>query len=441
MDPILIASLGLIGMFVLIALHVPIGVAMATAGVVGFGALGGWKPALSLLATEPVSVISSLDLAVIPLFLLMGSFAGISGLSSDIYRLAYAFVGHRRGGLALATIGGCAGFGAVCGSSLATAATMSRVALPEMLNRGYSTTLATGSIAAGGTLGMLIPPSVVMVIYAFLTEQFVITLFVAALIPGIIAIGAHFIAINILVARNPEIGPAGDRMPWSERLGVLKDSWGVLVLLLAVIGGIYGGVFTVNEAASLGAGLAFFFAVARRKMTMEAFWEALKDTAANTAMIYLIIAGASVFSSFITLSKMPDALVTLIADANLHPLMVIFVLMVVYLILGSVFDTIAAMVITLPFVFPLILDLGYHPIWWGVILVMVIEVGMITPPIGMNVFVLYGVAKTVPLNVIFRGILPFFYADIVRIIIIILFPALALWLPEFLGYNLKISLH
>ncbi|MEK9679387.1 MAG: TRAP transporter large permease subunit, partial [Rhodospirillaceae bacterium] len=252
--------------------------------------------------------------------------------------------------------------------------------------------------------------------------------------------GAHFIAINILVARNPEIGPAGDRMPWPERLGVLKESWGVLVLLLAVIGGIYGGVFTVNEAASLGAGLAFLFAIGRRKMTMDAFWDVLKDTAANTAMIYLIIAGASVFSSFITLSKMPDALVTLIADANLHPLMVIFVLMVVYLILGSVFDTIAAMVITLPFVFPLILDLGYHPIWWGVILVMVIEVGMITPPIGMNVFVLFGVAKTIPLNVIFRGILPFFYADIVRITIIILFPALALWLPEFLGYNLKISL-
>ncbi len=441
MDPIFIATLGLIGMFVLIGLHVPIGVAMATAGVVGFGLLGGWKPAISLLATEPVSVFTSLDLAVIPLFLLMGSFAGVSGLSSDIYRLAYAFIGHRRGGLALATIGGCAGFGAVCGSSLATAATMGRVALPEMLDRGYSTTLATGSVAAGGTLGMLIPPSVVMVIYAFLTEQFVITLFVAALIPGLIAIGAHFVAINILVHRNPDIGPAGDKMGWSERLQVCQESWGVLALLFAVIGGIYGGVFTVNEAASLGAGLAFFFAVFRRRLTLDAFWQVLKDTAANTAMIYLIIAGASVFSSFITLSKMPDAVVTLISDAQLPALLVIFVLMVVYLILGSVFDTIAAMVITLPFVFPLILDLGYHPIWFGVILVMIIEVGMITPPIGMNVFVLYGVAEKIPLNVIFRGILPFFYADLIRITIIILFPALALWLPEVMGYNLHITLN
>ncbi len=437
MDPILIAAVGLLGMFVLIALHIPIGVAMAMAGLVGFGVLGGWKPAASLFATEPVSVFSSVDLAVIPLFLLMGSFAGVSGLSADIYRLAYAFLGHRRGGLAMATIGGCAGFGAVCGSSVATAATMGRVALPEMLKRGYSPTLATGSIAAGGTLGMLIPPSVIMVIYAYLTEQFVITLFIAALIPALIAVLAHFITIGILVKRNPEIGPAGGRLSWAERAGVLKESWGVLLLLGAVIGGIYGGVFTVTEAASLGAGLAFAFTVVRGKLTMASFWEVLKDTASNSAMIYLIIAGASIFSHFITISKMPDALVAAITAMALPPLAVIFVLMVVFLILGSIFDTVAAMVITMPFIFPLIINLGYHPIWWGIVLVMVIEVGMITPPIGMNVFVIFGVADGIPLKTIFKGILPFFYADLLRITLIILFPALTLWLPEVLGYNMN----
>ncbi|HEX9835804.1 MAG TPA: TRAP transporter large permease [Alphaproteobacteria bacterium] len=437
MDPILLAALGIAGMFVLILLHVPIGVAMAVAGFVGFGFLGGFGPAATLFATEPVGVFASLELAVIPLFLLMGSFAGVSGLSSDIYRLAYAFVGHRRGGLALATIGGCATFGAVCGSSLATAATMGRVALPEMLARGYAPTLASGAIAAGGTLGMLIPPSVVMVIYAFLAEQFVITLFVAALVPGLIAVACHFVAIAIYVRVNDGSGPAGERMAWRERLVVARDSWGVLLLLLAVIGGIYGGVFTVTEAASLGAGLAFLFAAARGRLTRATFWQVMHETATNSAMIYLIIAGASIFTYFITATKMPDALVAAIREMHLAPLVVIAVLMVVYLILGSIFDTVAAMVITMPFVFPLVLSLGYNPVWWGVVMVMVIEVGMITPPIGMNVFVIYGVARDIALATIFRGILPFLYADLTRIAIIILFPGLALWLPATLGYNLE----
>ncbi|MEE8396592.1 MAG: TRAP transporter large permease [bacterium] len=433
MDPIVLASLGLVGMFVLILLHIPIGIAMAMAGLVGFGFLGGFGPAASLLGTEPISVISNLDLAVIPLFLLMGSFAGVSGLSSDIYRLAYALLGHRRGGLALATIGGCAAFGAVCGSSLATTATMGRVALPEMLKRGYEPTLATGAIAAGGTLGMLIPPSVIMVIYAYLAEQFVITLFIAAIIPGAIAVALHFLTIGVVVRLNPAAGPAGDRLPWPERWQVARESWGVVLLLVAVIGGIYGGVFTVTEAASLGAGLAFLFTVARGRLNMAAFWQVLKETASNTAMIYLIIAGASILTYFITATKMPDALVTAIIAMELPPLVVILTLMVVYLILGSIFDTVAAMVITMPFVFPLVTGLGYDPIWWGIVLVMVIEVGMITPPIGLNVFVLFGVAENIPLKTIFTGIVPFLIADLVRITIIILFPILALWLPLALG--------
>lgn len=433
MDPILLAVMGLLGMFVLILLHVPIGVSMGVAGIVGYGLLNDFGPAITLAATETAGVLASTDLAVIPLFLLMGSFAGASGLSADIYRLAFALIGHRRGGLALATIGGCAGFGAVCGSSVATAATMGRVALPEMLKRNYAPSLATGCIAAGGTLGMLIPPSIIMVIYAFLTEQFVITLFIAAIVPAIIAVAMHLLAISVVVRLNPAAGPAGEVMPWRERWQVIKQSWGVLFLLIAVIGGIYGGVFTVNEAAALGAVLAFLFTVFRGKFSLTTLTEVVRDAALNTAMIYIIIAGASIFTFFIADTRMPAALTTLITDANLPPLAVIFVLMAMYLILGAIFDTVAAMLITMPFIFPLVTGLGYNPIWWGIVLVMVMEVGMITPPIGMNVFVIYGAAKNVALKTIFAGILPFFYADLVRITIIILFPALVLWLPTALG--------
>lgn len=437
MDPLLISVLGIIGMFALIALHVPIGVAMAAAGAIGFGVLSAnWKPAVSMFATELSGVISSPELAVVPLFLLMGSFAGVSGLSADIYRLAYAFVGHRKGGLAFATIGGCAGFGAVCGSSVATAATMGRVALPEMLSRNYSPRLASGSVAAGGTLGMLIPPSVIMVIYAFITEKFVITLFVAALIPAVLALLGHFIAIWIQIYRNPEIGPAGETVTWPERLRVLKQSWGVMVLLGAVIGGIYGGVFTVVEAAALGAGLSFLFTVGRGKLSWASLGQVLKETAAASSMLYVMVTGASIFSFFISASRLPVSLVQNIQALDLSPIVVVYAVVILYLILGSIFDSIAAMLITLPFVFPLITGMGYDPYWWGVILVMVMEIGLITPPIGMNVFVIFGVADNIPLKTIFSGIYPFFYADIVRINILIWFPLISLWLPRALGMNL-----
>lgn len=435
MDPVTLAGMGIAGMLILIVLQIPIGIAMATAGVVGFALMTNWSTAISLIGSKAVSTLSSEELAVIPLFLLMGSFANSSGLASDIYRLAYAFIGHRRGGLALATIGGCAGFGAVCGSSLATAATMGRVALPEMLKRGYQPSLATGSIAAGGTLGMLIPPSVIMVIYAFLAEQFVITMFVAALIPGLLAVLGHFIAIMTVVRRNPDAGPAGEKTGRADKVQALKQSTGVLLLVLIVVGGIYGGVFTVNEAAALGTMVALFFTIIRGKLNWNTVLQAMQETARNTAMIYLIIIGASVFASFITITKMPEFVVEGIGGLGLPPLVIILALFVLFLLLGSIFDAVAAMVITFPFIYPLVTDLGYDPIWWGVVLLMTIEVGMITPPIGMNVFVIHGVARDIPLQTIFRGIFPFFYADITRILIIILFPALALWLPKFLGFN------
>lgn len=433
MDPLVLAALGIGLMFLLIALHVPIGVAMGLSGFICVGLLLGWDPAISLFKTSPSGLIANRELAVIPLFLLMGSFAGAAGLSADLYRLAYALVGHYRGGLAMSTIGACAGFGAVCGSSLATAATMTRVALPEMLQRDYAPTLATGCIAAGGTLGMLIPPSIIMVLYALLTEQSVIALFVAAIIPGLFAVLLHFAAIAIYVRMHPEAGPAGPRMSWAERLRVVRESWRVVVLAVVVSGGIYGGVFTVAEAAAVGTCMALIFAVSSGRLTRSVLWQVLSESAANTGMIYMIVIGAHIFTYFVTLSNLPSAMTDWIQSLGVHPLVVMFLLYVMYLILGSIFDTVAAMVITLPFVFPLILALGFNPIWFGVINVMVIEIGLITPPIGINVFILHGIAGDIPLSTIFKGIVPFLVADLSRLVVLTLFPAMALWLPTVLG--------
>tara|TARA_R110002110_G_scaffold13696_9_gene65548 strand:+ start:1904 stop:3211 length:1308 start_codon:yes stop_codon:yes gene_type:complete len=433
MDPILTGLIGLGAMFLMIILHIPIGIAMGLTGLVGVATIIGWGPAVSLLGTEPSSAIANEGLAVLALFLLMGAFAGAGGLSADIYRMAYSLVGHWRGGLCMATVGGCAGFGAVCGSSVATTATMARIALPEMLNRGYRPTLASGVIAAGGTLGMLIPPSVVMILYGILTEQFVIALFAAAIIPGLLTVAFYFATIAIYVRISPDAGPAGPRVPWAERLVVVGESWRVIVLAIVVSGGIYSGVFTVTEAAAVGASLAFIFTALRGRMNRRSFLNCLGETAANTGLIFTIIIGASIFSYFVTLSQLPGAVVDNIEALNLHPLLVILLLQIMYLILGSIFDTIAAMVITLPFVYPLVIGMGYDPIWWGVVNVMVMEIGMITPPIGINVFVLHGMAKDLPLKTIFTGITPFFIADICRLAVVTLFPSLALWLPQYWG--------
>lgn len=430
MDPIAIAILGILFMFLLILLQVPIGIAMAVVGMLGFGALSGFGPAVTIIATEASSAIANPDLAVIPIFLLMGNFATSAGLSGDIYNLAYAFFGHRRGGLALATIAGCGFFGAVCGSSTATAATFGRVALPEMLKRNYARHFAAGCIAAGGTLGSLVPPSVILIIYAVMAEEFIITLFIAAIIPSIISIAVYFLAISIYLRIRPDAGPRGPKMSWPDRLKTIGRCWGALLIVIMVIGGIYGGVFTVTEAASFGAAFTFIFALGRKKLTVKGFWEALTGTAISAAMIYMIIIGANIMSYFVTVTHMPDTLINLISHAALPNLVVLIILLVVYLALGSIFDTVAAMVITLPFVLPLITGMGYSTIWWGIVNVVVIEIGMITPPIGLNVFILHGVAPEIPLTTIFRGILPFLYADITRLALFVIFPVLITWLPS-----------
>ncbi|MDE0800847.1 MAG: TRAP transporter large permease [Rhodospirillaceae bacterium] len=433
MEPPVIGGLVVAGMFIMIALHVPIGVAMAIAGFIGTGIIIGFEPAIALFGIEPSSAIASQELAIIALFLLMGNFAAAAGLSGDLYRLAQAFLGHRKGGLAMATVATCAGFGAVCGSSLATTATMTRIALPEMDKRGYSRRLSTGSIAAGSTLGVIVPPSVLLVLYAILTEQFVTALFVAALGPAIIAIFLYLFSVMAYVSVAPNAGPAAERVPWAERRVVLKKSWGVLLLAIVVSGGIYSGIFTVNEAAAVGAAVAIAFTALRGKLSRSIFFSNLKETAASTALIYLIIIGASIFSYAITLSHLPDIIVTSIENLGLEPLMVILLLEAMYIILGSIFDTVAAMVITLPFVFPLVIGMGYDPIWWGVINVVVMEMGMITPPIGLNVFVMHGMNKDLPLSTVYAGIWPFLLSDLVRLLILTLFPVLTLWLPKAMG--------
>jgi len=433
-DPFLIGLTGLAAMFVLILLQVPVGVSMGIVGAIGTGLIIGFAPALSLLGTEPSAAMATNGLAVIAMFLLMGNLANVGGLSSELYRLAESFLGHRRGGLLYATIGACAGFGAVCGSSVATAATMVRVALPQMLARGYSPSLAAGSIASGGTLGMIIPPSVVMILYAILTENSIIALFLAAIIPGLLAVVFYFIAISITLRLFPNLAPLGRRASWPERWQATRSNWAVLLLAAAVSGGIYTGVFTVIEAASVGASLALGLALMRRRLSYRSFLSCLGDTASNTGLIFVIIIGASIFSYFATLSGLPEAAVNFISGLGLPPIGVLFLLLILYLILGSIFDTIAAMVLTLPFVYPLVTSLGYDPIWWGVINVVIIELGMITPPIGINVFVLHAMAEDLPLGEIYRGAVPFIVADLARLLLLVFVPTISLWLPDVLGW-------
>lgn len=433
-DPLTTGLLGLGAMFLLILAQVPVGIAMGVVGMIGTGLIIGFGPALTLLATEPSSAMAAEGLAVIAMFLLMGNLAHVGGLSDELYRLAYVFLGHKRGGLVFATVGACAGFGAICGSSVATAATMARIALPQMLERGYARSLAAGSIAAGGTLGMIVPPSVVMILYAILTENSIIALFLAAVVPGLLAVAFYFIAVAIVVRRNPDVAPLGERIAWPERRRAARQSWAVILLAVIVSGGIYSGIFTVSEAASVGASVALILALLRRKLTRSNFLASLGDTASNTGLIFMIIIGASVFSYFATLSGLPGATVQWIEEMGLPPLMVIAMLMLFYLVLGALFDTIAAMVLTLPFVYPLVVGLGFDPIWWGVVNIVVIELGMITPPIGINVFVMHGMARNLPLSTIFRGVIPFVLADLARLVVLILFPSLSLWLPGYLGW-------
>ncbi|RVT50945.1 TRAP transporter large permease [Rubrivivax albus] len=432
MDPITIAALGFGLMLVLIFLHVPIGIAMAFVGVGGFAMVADWAPALSLLASEPAATLTNLDLAVIPLFMLMGNLAASAGLANDIYNIAHAFFGHRRGGLATATVLGCGGFGAVCGSGIATTATFGRVALPEMLERGYAPSLASGAVAAGGTLGIIVPPSAIMVLYAILTEQFVVDLFTAAVVPAVLAVALYAAAVWLTVTLNPGAATGFQRLGVRERLHALRKGWGVVLLAVVVLGGIYAGVFTVNEAAAVGVVISFVFLMARKGLAWKTLASVLVSAATSTAMIYVMVFGATIFSYFMTVTDAPAMLVQVIGDTGLPAFGIIALLLLLYVVLGAFFDEVAAMIITLPFVIPIIQHLGYDLVWWGIINVIVIEIGMIMPPIGINVMVLNGMRRDIPLQTIYKGILPFLAADVVRLAVLVAFPTLTLWLPSVL---------
>jgi C4-dicarboxylate transporter, DctM subunit len=430
LQPAVIGAVGIAALFALILLQVPIGFAMMAVGVIGFALQGGWLPAFSFLAQEPSYVLSSTDLAAVPLFLMMGVFAGMAGFSEDVYRAAAAFLGHRRGGLAYATIGGSAAFGAICGSSTATAATFGKVALPQMLDHGYSPAFSTGVIAAGGTLKSLIPPSLVMIIYCVVAKTFILDMFVAAVVPALMTIVFNLIAIAITVRYRPQFAPVSARVSWQERWMATRRAAPSLVLLLGVFVGIYSGIFTVNEAASAAAVLALLFALARKRISWKTLIHGMYETASVTAMLYLILMAAPIFTYFINLAHVPETLVKWIDGHHFPPLGVIFTLTVVYILLGTFFEEMSSILITLPLVLPIVVSLGYDPLWWGVICLIQVEMALIHPPMGIIVFLLHAIAPKIPMSTIYRGVVPFLMADFTVLIILILLPGIVLWLPD-----------
>jgi len=430
MTPELIGITGLAGFFLLLIFRVPIAMAMLTTGFLGIAAINGFPAACTTLASETFEIASYIPLSVIPLFVLMGNLAGLSGMSRDLYNAAYAWAGHHRGGLAGATIIGCAGFAALSGSSFASAVTMGRVALPEMRRFRYDDSLATGCVAAGGTLGFLIPPSSGFVIFAVLTEQSIGKLFIAGILPGLLLTALFLLSIALVTRLRPDAGPAGPRAPFRERWATLGRAGMFILIVLITIGGIYGGIMTPMEASGVGAFLTLVVALARRSLSRQGFRMVILHTLRTTALTFMILIGAHVFIPFMALSEIPGNLVGFLTGLDVGPLGVLLIILATYVVLGTFLEGIAMLVLTLPVVFPVILALGYSPIWFGVVVVIVLEMGLISPPVGVNVFVVKGVAPDVPLEKIFRGIWPFWLAMLVCLLILVAFPQVALYLPD-----------
>lgn len=426
------AMLGFAAMFLLMSLRIPIAFAMAAVGLVGMALMRSWPAAFSSTATEILDV-AKYTLSVVPLFVLMGNLVTRAGMSRELYQSAYAFIGHKRGGLAMSTILACAGFGAICGSSIATAATMARVSMPEMRRFGYADSFAAGSIAAGGTLGILIPPSVIMVIYGIMTEQSIGALFAAGVIPGALATGFYIAAAWWVTRRRPELGPPGERTSWAGRLAALRSIWGVVVLFAIVMGGMYGGFFTPTEAAGVGAMGGFVFAWARGRLSLSILTETLVESARMTAMLFTIVIGASLFANFINFTSMPNDLQAFVQQFNISPMAVVIVICLIYVVLGTAMESLSMLLLTVPIFFPLIMHLGLDPIWFGILIVCVVEISLITPPVGMNIFVLSSMLPDVPTTAIWRGVMPFIVADLFRLAVLIAFPVITLWLPQALN--------
>ncbi|MFZ4756555.1 MAG: TRAP transporter large permease [Burkholderiaceae bacterium] len=427
------------GMLVLMAARVPIALSMFIPGAIGFVVLGGWLPFSAYLKGLAWARLANYDLTVIPLFLLMGAFATQGGLSKSLFAAASALIGHFRGGLAMAAVMACAAFGSVCGSSVATAATMAKVALPEMVRHNYSGRLATATLAAGGTLGIMIPPSVVLVIYGILAEQNIAKLFAAAILPGLIATVGYIIAIAIYVRLFPGHGPATQRASLRQLLVSVRDVWPIAAIFFVVFGGIYGGWFTPTEAASIGAAATFFAALLRGELTMAKFAECFYDTAVTTGMIFMIFLGADVMNSALALSQFPAALAALVQNSGLPPLTVIAGILVFYVILGCVMDELSMILLTLPIFLPTVIGLDLYGlptdlklIWFGILVLMVVEIGLIAPPVGLNVYVINGLAKNVPIGESYRGVVPFLISDVLRTALLLMFPWISLWLVKVL---------
>ncbi len=432
MDRDLVALLGFIGMFVLMSLRVPIGIAMGIVGVVGFGVLGGVAPALNLLGNVPMSVLTDYNLAVIPMFILMGAFASHAGMSRELFDAGRAWLGHLRGGLAYAAIAACGGFAAINGSSVATAATMTQVALPEMRRAGYHAGLSSGLIAAGGTLGIMIPPSTIFVLYGIMTEVDIAQLFAAGVVPGLLAVAMYFVLVAWLTRRYPHALPVGESHTWAERWASLRGLWAVMLLFAFVLGGMYGGLFTVQEAAGVGATGALVIGMLRGRLRWPQIRAALIDALRVSSAIMVIVVGAFLFGYFLTITQFTQKAVEFLVALPMGPYGVLALVMLGYFILGAVMDELAMILLTVPIVFPAMMQLGFDPVWFGVIIVMAVTFGMICPPVGMNVFVINSIARDVGLVAIYRGTMPFIAVDLVRLVLLCVFPSIALWLPRLL---------
>lgn len=424
------AILGFVAIFALALMRMPLAFSMGLVGIVGIGLTRGWGPALASTAQVVHETGFAYTLSVIPLFILMGNFVARAGLAHELFAAAYAFIGHFRGGLAHATVAACAGFGAICGSSIATAATMSKVAYPSMKKMGYSDSLSTGVMAAGGTLGIMIPPSTIMVIYGIITETNIGKLFAAGVIPGILTALLMMGAIVYMTSKDPEHAPAGKRSTWPERWAALRGIWGVVLLVFVVLGGIYGGLFTATEGAGFGAAGAFLFALARRRLTWAILFQVLVESARTTAMLFTLLIAATIFANFVNFTTMPNDLKEWITHLGLSPILIITAMMFIYIVLGTVMEELTMVLLTIPLFFPIVTALGFDPVWFGVLIVMIVQIGLISPPVGMNLFVINTLLPKVGLSNIFKGCWPFVLVMIFVLGLLIAFPQLSLWLPS-----------
>jgi C4-dicarboxylate transporter, DctM subunit len=430
MNPVIVGLIGFLILFILMGAGMPIGFCMALVGFTGYVLLGGWNGALAIIGTQPFDTTASYILTVLPLFILMGELASEAGLIKGAYSSAQKWLGHLPGGLAIATIGACAAFAAVCGSSMATAGAMTSISYPEMKNYKYDPSLSSGSIAAGGTLGVLIPPSTVFIMYAIFAQESIGRLYMAGVIPGILLAILFMVTIFTRCKINPALGPRSKPFSWRERFISIKDIIPVAILAIIVLGGIWGGVFTANEAAGVGVTVAIIIGLILRKLKTKPFIQSLMETLSITVMVFVILIGAMIFNYFIVLTGIPDSLSTFVINLGLPPLGVLVAVLLIYLVLGCIMDSFAMTVLTLPIFLPLLGNLGFDFVWFGVLFVVMVEMSGITPPVGMVVFVVAGMLKDVPMYTVFRGVLPFFITMVVFIILLIVFPQIALFLPN-----------